>query len=82
MRTISVVKAIKFYAEFCQHVRTKVFQGDRYQLFLNTKLEDKDKVIQEGFLYFKGELQIPDMEEIRLEIAESKYDSKVAGHFG
>jgi dUTP pyrophosphatase len=41
-RTISSIKAIKFHPEFCQRVRTKSLQDDRYQLFINTQLEDKD----------------------------------------
>jgi hypothetical protein len=81
-RMISTIKAIKFHPEFCQQVQTKSLQDDRYQLFINTKTEDKDRVIQKGLIYFKGRLQVPDMEELRLEIAESVHDSKVAGHFG
>jgi hypothetical protein len=81
-KTISMIKAIKFHPEFCQRVQTKSLQDDRYQLFINTKLEDKDRVIQEGLIYFKGRLQVPDIEELRLKIAESKHNSKVAGHFG
>jgi hypothetical protein len=77
-----MIKAIKFHPEFCQRVRIKSLQDDRYQLFINTKLEDKDRVIQEGLIYFKGRLQVPDIEELRLEITESEHDSKVAGHFG
>jgi hypothetical protein len=48
MRTISTVKAIKFHPEFCQRVRTKALQDDKYQLFLNTQQEDKDRVVIEG----------------------------------
>jgi hypothetical protein len=81
-RTIATVKAIKFHPKFCQRVRTKAPQDDRYQLFLNTQPKDKTRVIQEGLIYFKGHLQIPDVEDIRLEIAESKHDSKVVRHFG
>jgi hypothetical protein len=51
-------------------------------LFLNTNPENKDRVIQAGLIYFKGRLQIPDIKELKLEIAEIEYDSKVAGHFG
>jgi hypothetical protein len=36
----------------------------------------------EELIYFKGRLQIPDVEELLLEIAKQEYDSKVAGHFG
>jgi cell pole-organizing protein PopZ len=50
-------------------------------LFLNTQQEEKYRVVQEGLIYFKGCLQAPEVEEIRLQIAESEYDSKVAGHF-
>jgi hypothetical protein len=82
MRTISSIKVIKFHPEFCQRVRTKSLQDDRYQLFINTKPEDKERIIQEGLIYFKGRLQVPDVEELRLEIAQSEHDSKVAGHFG
>jgi dUTP pyrophosphatase len=81
-RIISAVKAMKFHPEFCQRVHTKALQDDKYQLFLNTQQEDKDRVVIEGLIYFKGRLQIPDVEELRLEIAESEHDSKVAGHFG
>jgi hypothetical protein len=81
-RIISSIKAIKFHPEFCQRVRTKSLQDDRYQLFINTNPEDKDRVIQEGLIYFKGRLQVPNVEELRLEIAESEHDSKVARHFG
>jgi hypothetical protein len=81
-RIISAVKAMKFHPEFCQRVRTKVLQDNHYQLFLNTQQQDKYRAIQEGLIYFKGCLQIPDVEEIRWEIVESKHDSKVAGHFG
>jgi hypothetical protein len=41
-RIITSVKAIKFYSEFCQRVRTKALQDDRYQLLLSTQLEDKE----------------------------------------
>jgi hypothetical protein len=61
---ISTVKVIKFHPEFCQQVRTKALQDDRYQLFINTQQEDKDRVVQEGLIYFKGRLQVPDVEEI------------------
>jgi hypothetical protein len=64
MRIISTVKAIKFHLEFYQRVCTKSLQDDRYQLFLNTQLEDKEKVIQEGLIYYKGRLQIADVKEI------------------
>jgi hypothetical protein len=33
-------------------------------------------------IYFKGRLQVLDVEELRLEIAESEHDGKVAGNFG
>jgi hypothetical protein len=81
-KTISTVKAIKFHLEFCQHVWTKALQDDRYQLFLNTQLEDQDWSIQEGLIYLKGRLQIPDVEDIRQEMAESEHNSKVVEHFG
>jgi hypothetical protein len=80
-KTISAATAIKFYPEFCQKVGNKALQDNQYQLFLSATPEDKDRVIQEGLIYFKGRLQIPDVEEIRLEIAESEHDSKVAGYF-
>jgi hypothetical protein len=55
-KIISTVKAIKFHPEFCQQVRTKALQDDQYQLFLKSTLEDKERVIQEGLIYFKGRL--------------------------
>jgi hypothetical protein len=64
MRIISAVKEIKFHPKFCQHVRTKALQDNCYQLFLNTQLEDKDRVILEGLIYFKRHLQISDVEEL------------------
>jgi hypothetical protein len=81
-KTVFAVKAIKFYPEFCQCVRTKALQDDRYQLCFNTQLEDQDSVIQEGLIYFKGHLQILDVQDIRLKIAESERDRKLAGPFG
>jgi hypothetical protein len=50
-------------------------------LFLNTNLEDKDGVILKGLVYFKGCLQISDIEELQLKIAECEHDSKIAGDF-
>jgi hypothetical protein len=38
-------------------------------------------MIQEGLIYFKGRLQIPYIEELRMKIAESEHDSRVVGHF-
>jgi hypothetical protein len=81
-RTISTVKSIKFHPEFCQCVKIKAPQDDQYQLFLNTNLEDKDRVILKGLIYFKERLQNLDVVELVLEIVENEYDGKVAGHFG
>jgi hypothetical protein len=44
-RTISSIRVIKFHPEFCQRVRTKSLQDNRYQLYINTTPEDKDRVI-------------------------------------
>jgi hypothetical protein len=60
----------------------KVLQDVQDQLFLNTELKDKDRVILEDLIYFKGHLQILYVAELQLEITECKYDSKVAGQFG
>jgi hypothetical protein len=60
-KSISAVKVIKFHPEFCQRVQTKALQDDQYLLFLNTQQEDKNRVIEEGLIYFKGCLQIPDV---------------------
>jgi hypothetical protein len=51
-------------------------------LFLITNPENEERTITDGLIYLKNRLQILDSEELRLEIAESEYDSKVAEHFG
>jgi hypothetical protein len=81
-RIISSVKVIKFHSEFYQYVKNKAFQDDRYQLFLNTNPEDKDRTSRDELIYFKEYLQILDVEKVQLEIAESEHNSKVAEHYG
>jgi hypothetical protein len=64
IKTISSFKAIKFQSELSQHIRSKVLQDDRYQLFLKTNPEDKDRSIIKGLIYLKRCLQILDNEEL------------------
>ena len=37
--------------------------------------------MENGFLYYKNRLLVPNSDKMRLEIAESEHDSHVAGHF-
>jgi hypothetical protein len=80
-KNISTVKAIKFHLKFCQHVKNKALQDDCYQLFLNTNLEDKDRISLKGLINFKGRRPISDVEELRLGISGSEHDRNMAGHF-
>ena len=79
---ISALKKISFLNTFLQQVRAAAKTDADYQKFLEEKLTDKQRVIEEDLIYYKGRLQIPDSNLIKLQIISDEHDSKIAGHFG
>lgn len=67
--------------EFKERIRQAGKNDPIFQKLL--KKEGKEGPNQEGLIYVRtGRTYIPNNEELKLEIAESRHDSKIAGHFG
>ena len=43
---------------------------------------DKHLLLDDGLLWYKGRLYIPEKQDLKLHILEQDHDSKVAGHWG
>ena len=41
-----------------------------------------DYEVRNDLVYFKNRLLVPNSDSIKIEIATSEHDSKIAGHFG
>jgi hypothetical protein len=75
----------QFKPEFLDRVRSFIPGDEVYNTQLRLTEEGKGQkgtTVEEGLLYYKNRLWIPDSNELRQEIATSEHDSKVAGHFG
>ena len=79
---ISALKIICFLNTFFQQVRAALKTDADYQRLLKEKPTDKQRVIEEKLIYYKGRLQIPNNNLIKLQIILDEHDSKIAGHFG
>ena len=75
----------KFVPQFLDKVRSLTKKDETYQEQLkNVRKGSFEKGLSEedGLLYYKGRLWIPNDQSLRQEIVNSEHDSKVAGHFG
>jgi transposase InsO family protein len=79
---VSTLKATQFHQEFLNQVRTASLADPEYQDWVSHPDPKTERVIQDGLIYFRNRLYIPENEPLRLQIAESEHDSQVAGHFG
>ena len=79
---ISAVKKLSFATTFLEQVRQASKKESDYQTFLTTTPEDKNRVIEDQLIYYKGRLQLPNDNQLRLDVLTEEHDSRVAGHFG
>jgi hypothetical protein len=79
---ISTLKANQFHQDFLNQVRTTSLADPAYQEWVSHPDTKKEIAVQDGLIYIRNRLYIPDNEPLRLQIAESEHDSQVAGHFG
>ena len=63
---ISALKKIPFLNTFLQQVREAAKTDADYQKFLKETPSEKQRVIEEDLIYYKGRLQIPDSNRIKL----------------
>jgi hypothetical protein len=75
----------KFADSFLDTVRTYTANDETYQTELEKVRKDQTSTgvtEEDGLLYYKLRLWIPDSNDLRQMVAEAEHDSKVAGHFG
>jgi hypothetical protein len=80
--SISTLKATQFHQDFLNQVRKTSLADPAYQHLVSHPDPKTEIAAQDGLIYFRNRLYIPDDEPLRLQIAESEHDSQVAGHFG
>lgn len=79
---ISSIQKKTFIDSFLEQVKTATKNDAEYQKFLQERPQDKNRIVEDDLIYYKGRLQIPNDNQIRLQIASDEHDSKIAGHFG
>ena len=79
---ISALKNVSFLNTFLQQVKAAAKLDADYQKFISEKPQDKSRVIEDELIYYKGRLQIPHSNLIKLQIISDEHDSKIVGHFG
>ena len=79
---IAALKKVSFLNTFLQEVKAATKLDADYQKFITEMPQDKLQVIKDELIYYKGRLQIPDSNLIKLQIISDEHDSKIAGHFG
>jgi transposase InsO family protein len=82
---IKRLRVEEFNEEFLNTIRTYIDKDDEYQAQLELVRTDKAQkgVTEEnGLLYYKNRLWIPNDNELLQMVASAEHDSKVAGHFG
>ena len=65
---ISALKKVSFLNTFLQQVKKAAKLDTDYQKFISEKPQDKSRVIEDELIYYKGRLQIPDSNLIKLQI--------------
>ena len=63
---IASLKAIQFDQEFLNQVRAASQEDQEYQEELRQPPQSKDRSLQDGLIYFRNRLQIPDNQGLRL----------------
>jgi hypothetical protein len=79
---LSTFKATQSHQDFRKQVRTASLADPEYQEWVSHPATKTERVIQDGLVYFRNPLCIPEDEPLCLQIVESEHDRHVAGHFG
>jgi deoxyuridine 5'-triphosphate nucleotidohydrolase len=79
---IGQLQVQNFHQDFKERVKAIGKKDIDYTRWLTTTSQDHDREVRDGLVFYKGRLQIPEDNAIRLEIATSEHDNKTAGHFG